>query len=84
MPGGEFMSSEGYMNKDGYRSWVLVRLEDELIKPLGAYFVPEEYRHGGSRCDLHARFRPDGKQIGFNSCHEGTRQVYIRDIEFKK
>ena len=82
LPGGEFMSSEGYINRDGFRSWVLIRLEDELIKPLGAYYVPEVYRHVGSRCDLHARVRPDGKQIGFNSVHEGTRQVYIRDIEW--
>ena len=49
---------------------------------LGSYFVPEKYREGYSRCDLHPRFRPDGSQIGFNSVHEGSRQVYLRDIKW--
>ena len=35
-----------------------------------------------SRRDLHARWRPDGKQLGFNSVHEGTRQIYVIDLEF--
>lgn len=79
-PNGRFISSDGYWNKDGYRTWVMVRLSDDAILPLGAFFVPEKYREQYSRCDLHPRFRPDGKQIGFNSTHEGSRQVYIRDI----
>lgn len=81
-PNGKFISSEGYWNEYGYRSWVMMRLEDEAIISLGSFYVPEEYREIYSRCDLHARFRPDGKQIGFNSVHEGTRQVYIRDIKW--
>lgn len=83
-PDGKFISTDGYWNKDGYRTWVLVRLEDEAIMPLGAWFVPEKYRETYSRCDLHPRFRPDGSQIGFNSVHEGSRQVYIRDIKYTK
>lgn len=79
-PDGKFLSTEGYWNKDGYRSWVLVRLEDEAILPLGRFFVPDEYKEQYSRCDLHARWRSDGKQLAFNSVHEGTRQVYLRDV----
>lgn len=33
------------------------------------------------RCDLHPRWRPDGKQIGFNSVREGSRQVYVMDVK---
>ena len=81
-PNGQFLSSEGYWNKDGYRSWVLLRLEDEAIISLGRFFVPENYKEQYSRCDLHARWRPDGSQIAFNSVHEGSRQVYLRDVKW--
>lgn len=80
-PDGKFMSGETYWNKYYERPWVLVRLEDGMTLPMGAFYVPEKYRHTYSRCDLHARFRPDGRQIAFNSVHEGSRQVYVRDIE---
>jgi len=82
-PNGQFLSSEGYWNKDGYRSWVLLRLEDEAIISLGRFLVPDKYKEQYSRCDLHARWRPDGKQIAFNSVHEGSRQVYLRDVKWK-
>lgn len=83
-PDGKFLSTDGYWDKNNNRSWVMIRLEDEAILPLGAFFVPEKYREQYSRCDLHPRFRPDGSQIGFNSVHEGSRQVYLRDIVWQK
>ena len=81
-PNGKFISTDGYWNESFERSWVMVRLEDQAIIPLGAFYVPEKYRGIYSRCDLHPRFRPDGSQIGFNSVHEGSRQVYLRDIKW--
>ena len=81
-PNGKFLSTDGYWNKDNYRTWVLVRLEDEAVLPLGRFYVPQEYTEQYSRCDLHPRWRPDGTQIGFNSVHEGCRQVYLRDVEW--
>ena len=82
-PNGKFMSSDGYFNEYFERSWVMIRLEDQAVMPIGAFYVPELYRNIYTRCDLHPRFRPDGAQIGFNSVHEGTRQVYIRNIDWK-
>lgn len=75
-----FMSGETYWNKYNERPWVFVRIADGMTMPIGAFYVPEKYRGTYWRCDLHARFRPDGKQIAFNSVHEGTRQVYVRDV----
>ena len=80
-PDGGFMSGETYWNKNFERPWVLVRLADGMTMPMGSFYVPEAYRGGYWRCDLHARYRPDGRQIAFNSVHEGSRQVYVRDIE---
>lgn len=82
-PNGQFISSEGYWNKDGYRSWILLRLEDEALISLGSFYVPDAYKEQYSRCDLHARWRPDGSQLAFNSVHEGSRQVYLRDVHWK-
>ena len=81
-PDGKFMSTDGYWNKAGYRSWVIVRLEDDAIKSIGRFYVPEKYREQYSRCDLHPRWRRDGSQLAFNSVHEGSRQVYLRDVKF--
>ena len=80
-PDGKFMSGDTYWNKNFERPWVLVRLADGMAMPMGSFYVPEAYRGGYWRCDLHARYRPDGRQIGFNSVHEGSRQVYVRDIQ---
>ena len=80
-PDGKFMSGETYWNRNFERPWVLVRLADGMTMPMGAFYVPPAYRGTYWRCDLHARYRPDGRQIAFNSVHEGTRQVYLRDIQ---
>lgn len=80
-PDGKFMSGETYWTKNFERPWILVRLSDGITKPIGSFYVPKEYRTTHWRCDLHARYRPDGKQIAFNSVHEGSRQVYFFDIK---
>ena len=72
--------SEGYYDKSRLRNWVLMRREDEATIPIGSFAVPKAYT-GDWRCDLHARWRPDGRQLGFNSVHEGTRQIYVIDLE---
>ena len=79
-PDGLFMSGDTYWNKNFERPWVLVRLSDGMTMPMGAFYVPPAYRGTYWRCDLHARYRTDGRQIAFNSVHEGSRQVYVRDI----
>ena len=80
-PNGKWISTEGYFDKTFHRHWALMRTADEAVIPVGSFFVPEAYRGGFWRCDLHGRWRPDGKQIGFNSVHEGSRQVYVMDVE---
>ncbi len=83
-PDGKFMSGETYWNASFRRPWVLVRLEDDMTLPLGAFWVPEAYRQTYWRCDLHARWRDDGGQIAFNSVHEGSRQIYLMDVRERR
>ena len=80
-PDGRWMTTDGYWDKLNERKMVVVRMEDEAVKSLGTFFVPEVYRENFSRCDLHNRWRADGRQLGFNSVHGGTRQVYVMDVK---
>ena len=80
-PDGAFVSGDGYWDKDFYRHWKIVRLADNQVRTVGDFFVPEQYRDIYCRCDLHPRWRPDGRMIGFNSVHEGSRQVYVMDVK---
>jgi len=77
---GKWMATDTYPDKLGERKLMVLRMSDQAILPLGTYFVPEIYRETYSRCDLHPRWRPDGRMLGFNSVHEGSRQVYVIDI----
>lgn len=77
---GRWMATDTYPDKLNERKLMVLRMEDQAILPLGTFFVPELYRETYSRCDLHPRWRPDGRMLAFNSVHEGTRQVYVIDI----
>lgn len=81
-PNCKFMSGEGYWTKSFERAHIIARLSDGMTMPIGAYYVPPEYRGSYWRCDLHTRFRPDGRQLAFNSVHEGSRQVYVQDLSW--
>lgn len=77
---GKWMSTDSYRNQFNERKLVVMRPSDQAILPLGEFLVPELYQGTYWRCDLHARWRPDGKMLGFNSVHEGSRQVYVIDV----
>ena len=77
---GKWMATDSYPDKLYERKLMVLRMSDQAVLPLGTYFVPEIYREQYSRCDLHPRWRPDGKMLAFNSVHEGSRQVYVIDI----
>ncbi len=77
---GKWMATDTYPDKLGERKLMVLRMSDQAVLPLGTYFVPEIYRETYSRCDLHPRWRPDGRMLAFNSVHEGSRQVYVIDI----
>lgn len=83
MPGGRFISTDGYWDKNTFRrTWAVMRVADEAVKTVGQFFVPPDYRHDYWRCDLHPHFRTDGGAVVFNSVHEGRRQVYMMDIAY--
>jgi Tol biopolymer transport system component len=42
------------------------------------YCVPRLLR---LRCDLHPRWSRDSKKVSIDSAHEGSRQIYVLDVE---
>jgi len=53
---------------------------DPIIRDV---FNAKEYSfaRSGLHCDLHPRWLANGKSIAFDSIHEGTRQIYIENVE---
>ena len=80
-PDGNFVASDGYWDAKFFRHWKIVRLADNKVRSIGDFFVPPLYRNTYCRCDLHPRWRSDGRQLAFNSVHEGSRQVYVIDVK---
>ena len=80
---GTFSPDEKWMVTDTYpknemkeQKIYLMDMKTEAVISLGRFQNDPAYKKDW-RCDLHCRWSPSGKIIGFNSTHNGTRQVYI-------
>jgi len=51
----------------------------ETYKTIARVFAPFRYDND-TRCDLHPRWRRDGKQICFDAVFEGHRELYVIDL----
>jgi len=81
MPGNEWILNDTYpQGEDRLQRLYLYRVADGHRRDLGAYRAPKDYA-GEWRCDLHARFSPDGTKIVFDSAHGGDgRQMYLVEL----
>ena len=77
---GRWLATDTYPDKLHERKLMVMDMARQAIQPLGTYAVPEPYRGQYWRCDLHPRWSSDGRKLGFNSVHEGSRQVYVIDV----
>ena len=81
-PDGRWMVTDTYPSR-GLREQkiYLMDMKTEAVISLGRFPVPEAFT-GHWRCDLHCRWSPEGNMIGFNSTHNGSRQVYIFRLRY--
>jgi len=93
--GADELTSDGHCSYSPDRRWILSDTYPDkrdskrtlfLYDPaasrrvkLGRFLAPEPYV-GDLRCDLHPRWRRDGKAASFDSVHDGTRQLYVADL----
>jgi len=79
--GGDWMIADTYHDKNGNQNPYLYHLPTQRIIPLGHFYIPEKYRSGELRCDLHPRIMRSGKKIIVDSTHGNNgRQLYMIHI----
>ncbi len=78
-PNGRWVLTDVYPDRDNYQTLKLYSIEGGYEVVLGRYYSDTLFR-GEIRCDLHPRWSRDGRQVCFDSVHEGRRKVYIVDV----
>ena len=73
------MLSDTGPDRDSLRDVYLWDMVEARKVLLGRFLSPLPFR-GEIRCDPHPRWSRDGRQVCFDSVHEGTRQVYVVDV----
>lgn len=74
------LSDTSPQGADRLQELYLFHIADQKKIMLGQFHAPKEY-NGEWRCDLHPKCTPDGKNVIFDSAHEGNgRQIYMLDI----
>jgi len=78
-PDGKWLVTDTYPAKNREQSIYLLNMKTDSVLALGRYIEPPEFKDGW-RADIHCRWSPEGDLIGFNSTHNGSRQVYVMRV----
>jgi hypothetical protein len=78
-PDGKWMVTDTYPAKNRDQTIRLLNMKTDAVLTLGNYREPPEFKDGW-RADIHCRWSPKGDMIGFNSTHNGSRQVYVMKV----
>jgi hypothetical protein len=77
----KWMVTDSYPDRDGKQNLYLLHLPTNRAARIARFDAPKQYR-GDWRCDLHPRWRSDNREICIDSAHDGTRQVYVVELDF--
>ena len=78
---GQWMLTDSYaMGKERMRHLYIMDMKTRQLATMARFHEPPKFK-GEWRCDLHPRWNRDGTQICIDSTHDGSRQVYIVDLE---
>ena len=80
-PDGEWMVTHTYPDRLHENKVFLLDMRTQAVLPMGRFLEPPEF-HGYWRCDIHPRWSPAGRYIGFNSTHTGSRQAYVFELQY--
>lgn len=80
-PDGRWVLNDTYPDEHQMRTLMLVRAADARRVDIARLHSPKSRWWGESRCDLHPRWSRDGRQVCVDSVHDGTRQMYVLDVE---
>lgn len=79
-PCGRWVLNDTYPDRFDMRTLMIVKWPEGERVDLARLYSPKSRWWGEIRCDLHPRWRPDGRQICIDSVHDGTRQMYVIDV----
>ena len=75
----QWILNDTYPDQEHRRTLMLYQPATDRRIDLGKFYSAPEVGEE-IRCDLHPRWSPDGRQVCFDSIHEGTRQMYVVDV----
>jgi hypothetical protein len=80
-PDGRWVLNDTYPDGHQMRTLMLVRAADARRVDVARLYSPKSRWWGEIRCDLHPRWSRDGRQLCVDSVHDGSRQMYVVDVE---
>lgn len=80
-PDRRWVLNDTYPDGHDMRTLMLYRWPDGPRLDLARLFSPKARWWGELRCDLHPRWRRDGRAVCVDSVHDGSRQMYVVDVE---
>ena len=75
-----YLLTDTYWDAEMKRTLMIYDTETGARADLGRFLSPRRYSEE-IRCDLHPRWNRDGTKVCFDSIHEGTRQIYVIDLD---
>ena len=80
-PDRQWVLNDTYPDRHDMRTLMLVRFRDQKRIDLARVHSPKSRWWGEIRCDLHPRWSRDGRSICIDSVQDGTRQMYVMNVE---
>jgi hypothetical protein len=78
---GRWMVTDSYPGgEERMQHFYVLDMKTEEVALIGRFHEPAQYK-GDWRCDLHPRWSRDSRQVCIDSTHDGTRQMYVIDLE---
>ncbi len=79
-PDRRWVLNDTYPDEQGRRTLMLYDILNDRRIDVGKFYSPA-VKPNELRCDLHPRWNRTGTQICFDSVHDGSRQIYLMDVE---
>lgn len=80
-PNRRWVLNDTYPDRHDMRTLMLVSWPEGKRLDIARLYSPKAKWWGEIRCDLHPRWRRDGRQVCIDSVHNGSRQIYVVDVE---
>ena len=74
------MLFDSYPDRSRMQHLYIYDMDHDSVEEIGEFYEALRY-YGETRCDLHPRWSEDGKNIFFDSVHEGKKYLYTLDYK---